>query len=103
MGKEYRVPNIESKLLKRINAAGLVVLRRSKDVVKLYPKDDVGIQYKRYYSFHIDFVGGQCDAMNINEYTSSYKRATIWVKPEELQLMLDVKQELTRLLEVGEF
>lgn len=95
----YQVPQLSEELLHRIDAAGYLIMRKSKDVVKLYPKDDCGIQYKRYYSFHLDMIGKVCDSMNINEYTSSYKRATIWVKVDELQIMLDTKKEITEWLQ----
>lgn len=102
MAKIYEVPELSQELMFRITAFGYRVERKSKDCIKLTPIDDHAPQYKRYYAFHIDFNAGEVSGMNINEYTSNYKRATIWVKREELQLLLDIETELKKLLEIGE-
>lgn len=103
MAKLYEVPKLSQELMSRIATFGYKVERNSKDCVKLTPIDDHAPQYKRYYSFHIDFNAGEVSGMNINEYTSNYKRATIWVKSEELQLLTDIEAELKKLLETGDF
>lgn len=98
MAKVYQVPKLSAKLEERIKAAGLQVERKSKECIKLTPIDKVNIDYKRYYVFHIDFQARIVDGMNMSEHVPGYKRATIWVKPEELQLMLDTREELQKLL-----
>ena len=103
MAKVYQLPIVSSELSKRITEAGFKLERKSKDCVKLMPMDEVMMQYKRYYVFHIDFEAGIVDGMNISEHVPGYKRATIWVKKDELQLLLDLEKELTKLLEIGEF
>ena len=102
MAKEYQLPKLSPKLEDRIKAAGLHVERKSKDCIKLMPTDSININYKRYYVFHIDFQERIVDGMNMSEHVPGYKRATIWVKPEELQLMLDTGAELQKLLENDE-
>lgn len=103
MAKLYEVPKLSQELLLRIAKLGYKLERKSKDCIKLIPIDDYMPQYKRYYSFHIDFNAGEVSGMNINEYTSNYKRATIWIKSEELKLLLDIEKELKNLLETAEF
>lgn len=103
MAKVYQLPAVSSSLEKRIAEAGFKLERKSKDCIKLIPINDAMMHYKRYYVFHIDFAAGVVDGMNISEHTSRYSRATIWVKPAEMQLLLDLEKELTKLLEIGEF
>ena len=102
MAKTYTLPTLSSSLLQRIAAFGYHLERKSKDCIKLMPTDKVNLDYKRYYVFHIDFQARIVDGMNMSEHVPGYKRATIWVKPEELQLMLDTRAELQKLLENDE-
>ena len=103
MAKTYTLPTLSSSLLQRIAAFGYHLERKSKDCIKLMPTDKVNLDYKRYYVFHIDFAAGECSAMNISEHVPGYKRATIWLKDEELTLLLDIKNQITQSLELGEF
>lgn len=106
MAKTYTLPTLSSSLLQRIAAFGYHLERKSKDCIKLMPSQDEKLPfdgYKRYYVFHIDFAAGECSGMNISEHVSGYKRATIWLRDEELKLLLDIKNQITQSLELGEF
>lgn len=102
MAKTYSIPELDDKLLTRIANFGYKLERKSRDCIKLMPIDEINLQYKRYYVFHIDFTSGEIDGMNMSEHVPGYKRATIWVKPQELELMLDVRKALQKLLSIGE-
>ena len=104
--KIYPLPRFDTDVVQAVVHQGYCFSRKSKDTIKVqkfHEEYDMspGRQYERYYSFHINFETKKVDGMNINEYTSAYKRATIWVKPEELQMLIAVEANLNRLLEAG--
>lgn len=103
MRKTYDLPNFSEELIQRMNKAGLEAQRNSKNCISLHPLDSYMETYKRLYNFHIDFSNKQVDGMNISEYTSNYKRVNIWVKSDELRLILDIEKELTDLLASDKF
>ena len=102
MAKVYPVPELSIAIKKRIEAAGMELMRKSKECIKLVPIDAYATpgapSYARYYTFHLDFINKVITGFNLNEYTSTYKRVTIWLKREELQLILDIEAELAELI-----
>lgn len=104
MAKSYPIPEFSEELQKQMSAYGVAPIRASRDAIKLTKATSVaGIanSYARYYTFHLDFENKKVDGFNINEHTSRYSRATIWLRRDELELLLAFEQELTQLLQSG--
>lgn len=104
--KIYPLPMFAPEVVAKVVKFGCIFDRKSKDtikVLKFHEEYDMSPsrQYERYYSFHLDFENKKVDGMNINEHVPGYKRATIWIKPEELEMLLAVEANLNRLLEAG--
>lgn len=98
MAKVYQIPDVGDELKERIAKAGFKLERRSKECIKLVKADaQTGIQYHRYYSFHLEGPTKEV-TFNLNEYTSSYKRAVIWLKKDIMKLVLDIQEALEKLL-----
>lgn len=98
MAKVYQIPNVGEELEERIAKAGFKLERNSKNCIKLVKaKQECGVQYLRYYSFHLESESKDV-SLNLNEYTSSYKRAVIWLNKDIMRLVLDIQDVLEKLL-----
>ena len=98
MAKVYQIPNIGEELQERIAKLGLKLERGSKNCIKLVTANPQGgVQYLRHYSFHLDAQTKDV-AFNLNEYTSSYKRAVIWLDKDVMLVVLDIRDVLEKLL-----
>lgn len=104
MAKSYPIPEFSEDLQKQMSAYGVAPVRASRDAIKLAksaPAAGIASSYARYYTFHLDFENKKVDGFNINEHTSRYSRATIWLRRDELDLLLAFEQELNQLLQSG--
>ena len=102
MSKHYPIPEFSEDLQKQMSAYGVAPIRASRDAIKLakpVPVGGIANSYARYYTFHLDFESKKVDGFNINEHTSRYSRATIWLRRDELELLLAFEQELNQLLQ----
>ena len=98
MAKVYQIPSVGEELEERIAKAGFKLERNSKNCIKLVKAEvDCGAQYLRYYSFHLESESKDV-SLNLNEYTSSYKRAVIWIDKDIMRLVLDIQEVLEKLL-----
>lgn len=102
MAKVYQIPNVGEELEERIAKADFKLERNSKNCIKLVKaKTECGTQYLRYYSFHLESESKDV-LLNLNEYTSSYKRAVIWLNKDIMRLVLDIQEALEKLLKNDE-